>query len=274
MTGDERAGRVEVEVGPALAHIERLQTDRNVRDACGQFFVEGVRNLLYAVDGGFAVETLLASEKLLTSSAARAAVRRLARAGAPLARASPEQFRSVSRAERASGIGAVLRQRIEPLHRMAPRRGLCWIVLDRVRSPGNLGSLVRTSAAMGGAGFILVGGAIDPFDPAVVRGAMGALFQQIFVRTGPQQLRHWARRHQLQVVGASPDGPIGCHEARYRAPPLLVLGDERQGLDDEQRGLCDQLVRIPMVNGIDSLNLAVAGSILMYEVLRRSLGRR
>jgi TrmH family RNA methyltransferase len=274
MAGDVRAGRVDVEVGATLAHVERLQSDRRHRDASGQFFVEGVRNVVCAVDGGFAVVTLLTSEKLLTSGPARRIARQLAHAGTPLARASPEEFRRVSRADRASGIGAVLRQRVEPLHRVVPRRGLCWVVLSSVRSPGNLGSLVRTSAAVGGAGFILLGGAVDPFEPGVVRGSMGALFRQTFVRTGAEQLRHWARRHSLQLVGASPDGPVGCHEAGYRAPPLLVLGDERTGLAPELRGLCTDLVRIPMVDGVDSLNLAVAGSILMYEVLRRSLRRR
>lgn len=97
---------------------------------------------------------------------------------------------------------------------------------------------MRTSAAVGGAGFILLGGAVDPFEPGVVRAAMGALFCQTFVRTGTEQLRHWARRHALQLVGASPDGSVGCHEAGYRAPPLLVLGDERSGLTPDLRGLC------------------------------------
>jgi TrmH family RNA methyltransferase len=249
MAGDVRAGRVEVEVGPTLAHVVRLQADRRHRDASGQFFVEGVRNVVCAVDGGYAVETLVTSEKLLTSGPARRIARQLASAGTPLARASPEEFRSVSRADRASGIGAVLRQRLEPLHRIAPRRGLCWVIVSSIRSGGNF----------------------DPFEPGVVRAAMGSMFRQTFVRTGAEQLRHWARRHSLHVVGASPDGPVGCHEARYRAPPLLVLGDERSGLDPDQRALCHDLVRIPMVEGVDSLNVAVAGSILMYEVLRRSL---
>jgi len=274
MTGDNRTGHVEVEIGPALAHIDRLQADRRHRDSSGQFFVEGVRNLAVAVEHGFPVVTLVASEKLLKSAPGRSIARQLRSAGTPFARASPEQFRSISRAERASGIGAVLRQRVKPLHRIAPRRGLCWVVLRSVRSPGNFGSLIRTSAAVGGAGFILLGGAVDPFDPAVVRAAMGALFGQTFVRTGADQLRHWARRHRLQTIGASPEGPVGCHEVAFRAPPLIVLGDERGGLDSEQRALCHELVHIPMVRGIDSLNLAVAGGILMYEVMSRSLRER
>jgi hypothetical protein len=93
---------------------------------------------------------------------------------------SPETFRQISTTHHASGVGAIVAQRWSPLHGASPRAGLCWVVLEEVRSEGNVGSLIRTSEAIGGAGFILVGARIDPFDPAIVRASMGALFQQTF----------------------------------------------------------------------------------------------
>lgn len=273
MTSDTRSGRPEHGVEQTLAEIERLQSDRAFRDDVGLFFVEGIRNVVAAVEGGLQVQHLLWSDVLLTSSAGRQIVRSLRRAGMPNTRASPEAFRRVSKARRASGVALVLRQHHLPLHKVSPRRATCWVVLGRVRSTGNFGSLVRTSAAVGGGGFILVGGAVDPYDPVVVRATMGALFSQTFVRTGVRQLRDWIRRHRLQVVGVSPDGTEDYDRCRYRSPPLLVLGEERQGLDDEQRSLCKHLVRIPMCGNIDSLNLAVAGSLLMYETFRAAARR-
>lgn len=128
---------------------------------------------------------------------------------------------------------------------------------------------MRTSAATGASGFILLGESIDPFDPAVVRATMGALFKQTLVRTTIDHLRRWVRANNIGVIGASPDGSEDYREVQYTRPTLLMLGGERKGLTDEQRGLCSRIVRIPMAEGMDSLNVAVAGSLLMYEVFRR-----
>jgi TrmH family RNA methyltransferase len=141
------------------------------------------------------------------------------------------------------------------------------VVLSQVRAPGNFGTLVRTSAAIGGAGFILLGSGIDPFEPVVVRASMGALFRHTFVRASLEELRQWLHRYQLLVVGASPDGAVPYDQVRYTRPTVLVLGEERSGLSQDQRALCQHIVHIPMVAGADSLNLGGAGSLLMYAVV-------
>jgi TrmH family RNA methyltransferase len=104
-------------------------------------------------------------------------VRRLKRDGTPFVRVSPEEFRRVSMTERASGIAAIFQQRILKLDEIKPRDSTCWTALSDIRSLGNLGTLIRTSAAVGAGGFILIGDKIDPFDPSVVRATMGALFK-------------------------------------------------------------------------------------------------
>ena len=258
----------QVAILPTLAIVERLQHDRSYRDSRGLFFIEGVRNFIAAVDHRFSVDTLLYSEKLLIQPLARKLVRRLKRAGVPFARVTPEQFRRVSRTERASGVAAILRQRILRLDQINLTDNPCWTALSNVRSPGNLGTLMRTSAATGAAGFILLSDSIDPFDPAVIRATMGALFKQNIVRTTVDQLRHWARLNKVTLIGASPDGSEDYREVSYTRPVVLMLGGERKGLTDEQRGLCTRIVRIPMAEGMDSLNVGVAGSLLMYELFR------
>jgi TrmH family RNA methyltransferase len=261
------------DAGSTLDEIRRLQADRAHRDARRMFFAEGVRNVVHAIENGFGIETLVYSEKLLIVPIARRLVRDRCRSGIPTHPVSPEAFRQISTMPRASGVGAVVAQRWSPLHGTSPRTGLCWVVLEAVRSEGNLGTLIRTSEAIGGAGFILVGGRIDPFDPAVVRASMGALFRQTFIRTNGRSLRNWVRRHRCRVIGASPDGSVELHHCDYPRPTILVLGEERQGLTTSQRELCSDLVRIPMVGAADSLNLAVAGSLLLYEVYRARSAR-
>jgi TrmH family RNA methyltransferase len=97
---------------------------------------------------------------------------------------------------------------------------------------------------------------------------MGALFKQTLVRTNVEPFRHWIQAHHVPVIGASPDGEVDYDQVRYARPTVLLFGNERSGLTDEQRSLCQQIVRIPMVGGTDSLNLAVAGSLVLYAVFR------
>jgi TrmH family RNA methyltransferase len=274
MPHEPQAVRISPDGQATLDEIKRLQDDRAHRDARRSFFVEGVRNVVHAIESGFRIETLVYSEKLLIVPIARRLVRARCRSGTPTLDVTPEMFRQVSMTPRASGVGAVVAQRWSPLHHASPKAGLCWVVLEAVRSEGNLGSLIRTSEAVGGAGFILAGPRIDPYSPAVVRASMGAVFRQAFIRTNDRSLGNWVRRHRIRVVGAAPGGRADLHRFNYPRPTLLVLGEERQGLSHAQRDLCSDLVRIPMVGAADSLNLAVAGSLLMYEIYRARSARR
>ena len=142
------------------------------------------------------------------------------------------------------------------------------MVVGQIRTPGNLGTLMRTACAAGAAGFIFLGDGADAFHPQVVRASMGAIFGLPLVRTNMTNLRRWIEEHGVQVIGASPDGELLFNRTRYGARVMLMIGEERRGLTVEQRALCDQLVRIPMQDNLDSLNAAVAGSLLLYEVLR------
>jgi TrmH family RNA methyltransferase len=267
MVGGKRADRG-LSVETALTEAEKLQTDRKYRDRKGLFFIEGVRNFIQASDRGCEIATILFSEKLCIAPIARKLFRRARRNGIPCINLTPEEFRQVSRADRASGIAAILRQHWSQLQQISPHSGLCWLVLETVRSHGNFGTLIRTSEAVGGAGFILIGRSIDPFDANVIRATMGGIFRQQFVRTNYRDLQQWLQRHGCEAIGASPDGAIDLHRFHCHSSTVLLLGEERQGLNSQQREICGHLVRIPMQGEADSLNLAVAGSLLMYEVLR------
>lgn len=271
MKNEHRADSRPLDVAHTLTRIRKLQSDRRYRDQHRLFFIEGVRNFVAAIDHGFSIETLLYSERLLTAPLARKFVRQLKRAGVPFVSVSPEAFRSVSHAEHASGVAAILHQGIKTLEQIQPDQFTCWTVLSNVQSLGNFGTLLRTSAAIGAGGFILLGQQIDPYEPVVVRATMGALFKQTLARTDVECFRRWVQTHRLAVIGASPDGVVEYDQVRYTRPTMLLLGNERSGLTDEQRSLCRQLVRIPMVSGTDSLNLAVAGSLLLYAVFRSTV---
>lgn len=253
----------------AITTINTLYSDRSARDRSGLFIAEGIRHFILAVDNGFGVNCILQSDKLLINPLARKLMRQARRSGVPTLNVSPEDFRRLSKAKRASGIAALVQQRWVALDQALPDQGLCWVVVHNVRSPGNLGTLIRTSSAVGAAGLILIGNSVDPYAPAVVRAAMGATFRQTFVRTNWRDLRPWIAKHRCSVIGATPSGSIDLHSFN---PPegakLLLLGEERKGLTKQQQIMCDHFVRIPMQEGTDSLNLGVAGSLLLYEMYR------
>lgn len=265
---DSKFDRIRLDKAALLAEVVKLQTDRAYRDSQKLFFIEGVRNFIQAKTANFSIATIVYSEKLLIVPPARQLVRSLRREGIPTVKLSPEEFRKISRTPKASGIAAIVRQRWLKLHQLSPQKNLCWFALERVRSPGNLGTLIRSSEAIGGGGFILLGNSIDPYAPDVIRSSMGALYRQSYIRTSYDSLSHWLRRHHCVVVGASVGGKFDFQHFRYPKSPIIFLGEERKGLSHRQQNLCQHLVKIPMVCEGDSLNLAVAGSLLLYEVYR------
>ena len=242
---------------------------RDAREATGMHFVEGFRAFLQAIDAGAPIDRIVYSEVLAQNVAVQKLVRLSRRDGIPVVRVTPEQFRAVSITDRASGVGAIVRQHWSSLEEVDPCRGLCWIGLGQIRSPGNLGTIMRTAEAVSAGGLIFLGNACDPFDPAVVRASMGGLFRLRLVRTSARQFGPWARRHGCTVVGTSPSAAT-LHTDVPVDPPLVILfGEERAGLGPHELSVCTHLTRIPILGHADSLNVGVAAGVMLYEILRR-----
>ena len=242
---------------------------REVRHQTGVFYAEGVRFLADAVKHRAPIQTLVIAPSLLTNAFGRSLVRHLQATGVPSVEVPQTLFRRVSLHDEPQGVGLIVRQRWERLARVRPGDEICWVALDAVRSPGNLGSVIRTCEAVGAAGLVLLGDAIDPYDPVTVRATMGAIFAQRFVRATTGQLAAWAERHHVTLVGTSPSAPVDYRSAEYRRPFTLLMGGERKGLAPQHQALCDLVVTIPMAGSTDSLNLAVAPGVMLYEVFNR-----
>jgi TrmH family RNA methyltransferase len=249
----------------ALAH-------RKARDRSGSFWVEGVRQFVQAFDAQYPFESVVHSRVLLKSDLAEMLARRLVARGVRRVAVTPEQFRTVCTTERASGIGAVARQRWTPLNEVVAEPGRPVLVVEALRSAGNLGTILRTAEATGVAGVVFLSPAADPFDPAVVRASMGGIFHLHLVRTDHRRLAEWAAKRGVRVVGLSPDAPLLWTQLDTTRPVALVLGEERTGLSPAGRALCRQTVRLPMTGRADSLNVGVAAGVMLYEFVRRGPG--
>jgi TrmH family RNA methyltransferase len=251
---------------PRLFELDR----RSVRDELGVVLVEGARFVARALDTRAEIVELVTAPALLCGAFARKLVHALHKKGVPLRQLSAEQFRALSRAEEPQGIAAVVRQRWSELPEGSGRRDL-WLAVESIRSPGNLGTMLRTCDAVGARGLICLGYAIDPHDPRAVRGSMGALFDVKLVRATHAELARWCRRERALVVGTSARATRDFRAQAYPGRIVLMIGAERGGMSEAQENLCDAVVRIPMFGRADSLNVAVAVGILAYEItLRRS----
>ena len=252
----------------AVRQIRALQS-REERDRTGLFIIEGIKFLSAAVRHAAAIETLVIAPHLLVNPFGQKLVRFLRRSGVPTLDVVDEVFHRVSLGEERQGVIATVRQRIDRLSRTSIKQESCWVAMESVRSPGNLGTILRTGDAVGASGLILLGHGVDPYEPGCVRASMGSLFAQRIVRTRAQEIDAWKRRHGVILVGTSPSARHDYREVDYRRPVVFFVGPERQGLSEDQQASCDVMVRIPMVGSADSLNLSIATSLMLYEWFRQ-----
>ena len=253
---------------PRIRSVQALG-QRSERDRTQTFFAEGLRFVGQAVAQNADLQAVLVVPKTLEHPFGLKLRRQLEQKRVPIWEITPELFLRVSRAEEPQWIGAVVRQRWETSVRVTRSPGLCWVALDQVHSPGNLGTILRTSEAVGASGLILIGDTVDPYDPACVRATMGAVFAQHFVRVSAAEFSAWKQSVGISLVGTSPHAKCDYRDVLYPPGTVLHMGGERKGLSEERQRLCDALVRIPMVGRSDSLNLAVATGVLLYEVFNQ-----
>lgn len=248
--------------------IRRLQ-DRKGREESGCFYLEGLRIVGEALDAGAQVEMLITAGELLRSEYGQKLLEKFRLQGGQVLEVSREVFERLAQKEGPQGIAAVVRQRWTQLDdaRIAP--GKVWVALDSVADPGNLGTILRTCDAVGGQGVILLDQSTDPYDPSAVRASMGALFDQRVVRCSLDEFISWKKTIGAWVVGTSGAAELDYHEYRFPSELVLLMGSERQGLQARHLEICDVLVRIPMAGKSDSLNLAVATAVTLYEVFNQ-----
>jgi len=254
-----------------LAKRIRQLGDRKYRRQSGAFVVQGPQPVWRAVEAGWEIETLVVAPELLSGRSAELTARQEA-AGTPVARLTGELFTRLSDREGPAGVAAIVRTRAMSLAGLAVPAGAVFAVLDRVANPGNLGTIIRTVDAAGGAGVILLGEATDPFAPAAVKASMGSLFAlPVALVRDDQELIAWARGHGIQLVATSGAAEHEHWHADYRPPVALLLGSEREGLPDRLLAAADLTVAIPMTGTAESLNLAVAAGVMLYELRRHQL---
>jgi RNA methyltransferase, TrmH family len=245
---------------------------RKVRRETGLFVAEGASVLVTARDAGWVPKTLAFLTGSAQTGVARALLEWAQAAGAECLEVSAAVLAKLAAKDNPQTMLASFEQRwANGPGPAAVADSAVWLALEAVRDPGNLGTIVRTSDAVGAAGVILVGNCVDPYAREAVRASMGSIFNVPVVRMAPDQFRTWSRTWRGEIVGTQPAAREDFRKAAYRAPTLLLMGSEGPGLSPELAAVCTRLVTIPMAGRLDSLNLAVATALVLYEIRRERL---
>ena len=254
---------------PTVRQIRALR-QRKEREASGLCFVEGIRQVAEAIRSGAEIVWLLVAPELLASPFAHALLAEQSAAGVAQLELSRALFASLSQKDGPQGLAAVVRQRWAALSDVRLTAAPGWVALVEPADPGNLGTIIRTADAVGAAGLFLLGPSADPYDPLALRASMGAAFGMPLVRCAWEEFAAWHAASGASLVGTSDQAPVDFQAVRYPQPLVLLMGSERQGLAPAQQASCQQVVAIPMRGRADSLNLAVATGVMLYELHRQA----
>ncbi len=250
---------------PLVKQVRALR-DKKHRRADGRFLAEGLRILTEALDAGVAPEMLWRT----VESEDHPLVKRLEAAAGEVFETSADILSKLSGKDNPGSVIGVYRERWTPLGAIDRMSAPIWIVAERLRDPGNLGTILRTGDAAGAGGLILIDDCTDPFSVEAVRASMGALFTQSITTASWDEFIAWLRSGRGQLVGTSLNTETDYQSAHYTAPTFILVGNESQGLPADYEAACDLLVKMPMRGRADSLNAAVATAVMAYEVLNQA----
>jgi TrmH family RNA methyltransferase len=251
---------------PKVQLVRTLLKDRSARAEHGLFVVEGIRLAEEGLAAGVMPRTILYSDQL--SSRGRELLTGFQAIGCDTHAVLPDLLGRLSDTETTQGILLVLPLKTAPL----PGSANLVLVLDQVRDPGNIGTILRTAAAAGVQVVFITPGSVDPYMPKVVRAGMGAHFRLNLQLCDLPRVKQYCTQNQpapLKILLADSGGGSSMWNTDLTSPVALVVGGEAEGASDAVRDFIDDLIHIPMPGEFESLNAGVAASILLYEIVRQ-----
>ncbi|MEL7539417.1 MAG: RNA methyltransferase [Pseudomonadota bacterium] len=253
---------------PLIKQLRSLERKKG-RNETGLFLAEGARLIEQALAQDWQVDTLIVSNAGAERDHVQSLATRARDQGARLVQVPDRLAGSIARKDNPQVVIAAIKQRDLALTDLPANAAGLWIGLYECRDPGNLGTILRTADCAGAAGIILIENCCDPFSVEAVRASMGSLFDVQLARTDFASFNVWRKTAGLNMVAASVNGDISHVGVDFERPSLILMGNEQAGLPDEVEAECETLCLIPMRGGADSLNLAQATAIMLYEGWRQ-----
>jgi TrmH family RNA methyltransferase len=252
---------------PQIKKVVRLR-DRRDRDETDLFLIEGYRELKRAIDAGRVIQTLFYCPELFLGENEPELLKQ---SEAELICCTSDVFAKISYRDRPDGMLAIAPQfhlRLSDLARKMPDNPFL-VIAESIEKPGNLGTILRSCDAAGVDAVIVCDPTTDIHNPNVVRSSVGTLFTLPVLEADGEETLAFLRQHRIRIVAATPHATEIFTEADLTRPVAITVGTEQYGLSDHWMKMADCQVRIPMMGIADSLNVASATTLLLYEVVRQ-----
>lgn len=255
---------------PKIKQVIHLR-DRPERDKTQQFLIEGYRELYRASCAGQAIETVFICPELFLGSNEPDLIKKLVAGGAKIFQTSDKVFHKISYRDRPDGLLAIARQHRLQLSDLSGKLNSIpfLVVAEAIEKPGNLGTILRSSDAVGVDGLIVCDRCTDIFNPNVVRASVGTLFTVPVIEAASKETISWLKSKNISILAATPSAKIEFTKVDMQVPIAIAVGTEQLGLSDQWMDEADLQVKIPMCGIADSLNVAMATTLLLYEALRQ-----
>lgn len=251
---------------PTVKFLRSLREKKH-RKAAGKFLAEGLRLLTDARECGHLPETLVMATSRDQHPLLSALEADVLASGGDVIECDADILAKITGKDNPQAVAGVFAEFDTALAALDRSTATIWLVAQALRDPGNLGTMLRTGDAVGAGGLVLIDDCADPFSVEAVRASMGAVFTQKIAQARWDEFLPWLRSGDGQLVAASLRDAVPYRGAPYAAPCFVMVGNESRGLPEDYEAACDLRVTMPMRGRADSLNAAVAGAVLAYEVL-------
>ena len=254
---------------PLIKAMKGLERKKE-RVESGLFLAEGARIVSEGLARGWQAETVIIAADMAERPQIRDLARDAVKSGARVVMAPDRLMTKITQKDNAQSVVAAFRQRHLKLDALPKPAGApLYIALYEVRDPGNLGTILRTADCAGASGVILIGTCCDPYSFEAVRASMGSIFDVPFAHGSFDAFNTWRKGAGLSLSAASVNGTVRHDGADFTSGAIILMGNEQAGLPEWAEAACDTLCLIPMRGGADSLNLAQASAIMIYEAWRQ-----
>ncbi|MDJ0613851.1 MAG: RNA methyltransferase [Rhizobiaceae bacterium] len=267
-----RPGRIHEITAVSNPRVKSVRSlfQKKHRDQSETFLVEGLKLVMDAIAHDWHVETLIYSKGGEVRHPVEELAAKIRVLGGDILEVNNKVLSSITRKDNPQSVLGVVRQKWSKPPAAVKDPKTVWIGLDRIRDPGNLGTIIRTADSAGADGIILIGDTTDPFSVEATRATMGSIFNVPLVRMTNEAFLGWRKTWQGLVVGTHLKGAVDFRAIDYAAQPVfLLMGNEQQGMPDDLSAACDKLALIPMHGAADSLNLAIATGVFLFHMGKR-----